>query len=632
MGLFTKKTANPASTTLESVNPNNAKSEDTTAVPSQNVSDTESLGKSRDVETTVVDEKCPEADERVDDATIGTNNTAVPSDGTPYQPSQTGEKGEQEVQVHSDAKSTTSGSVVAPAGPGDEDELVYPGGLKLALITLALCLSVFLVALDNTIIATAIPKITDHFNSLGDVGWYGSSYLLTTCALQLFFGKLYTFYSIKAVYLVSIVIFEVGSAVCGGAPTSDALIVGRAIAGVGSAGIFSGALVIIAYTVPLVKRPIYTGLIGAMYGIASIAGPLLGGAFTDGPGWRWCFYINLPLGGVTLVVIFFFFHSPVRKAEQKVPLRERAHQLDLVGTALFIIDIVLCLLALQWGGSKYAWSNWRIILCLTLFGVLTIVFVIHQYFMKEFGTIPFNIISQRSVASACWFAFALGGAFFVLIYWVPIWFQAIKNASAFKSGIMCLPMVLALVIANILTGVGTTAIGYYAPFYFGCVVLSAIGAGLLTTFETSTGHEKWIGYQIIYGFGVGLGMQQALITVQAVLPLKDVPTGTALVMFMQTFGGALFVSVAQNIFNNRLMSEIPKQAPHINPAIILHVGATSLKDQVPASALHGVQTAYNTSLTQTWYIAVAMTCLQLIGAVFVEWKSVKGMKPGGIAA
>lgn len=119
--------------------------------------------------------------------------------------------------------------------------------------------------------------MSDHFHALQDVGWYGSAYLLTTCALQLFFGRLYTFYSVKMVFLIAILIFEVGSAICGAAPTSNALIVGRAVAGVGSAGIFSGALVIIAYTVPLVRRPIYTGFIGAMYGIASIAGPLLGG-------------------------------------------------------------------------------------------------------------------------------------------------------------------------------------------------------------------------------------------------------------------------------------------------------------------------------------------------------------------
>jgi MFS family permease len=604
------------------------RSETTTAVPSRSASEADPAEKPSEPEMIALNEKGQEASSEDVTPQVAEQYTSPSSNAGDVPPSYTAEKAEGRPAL----ERAVSSSAISVPGAEDDDDIEYPSGLKLAFIILAICLAVFLMALDNTIIATAIPKITDRFNSLGDVGWYASAYLLTTCALQLFFGKLYTFYPIKTVFLSSIFIFEVGSAVCGAAPSSKALIVGRAIAGCGSAGIFSGGIVIIAYSVPLVKRPIYTGCIGAMYGIASIAGPLLGGAFTDGPGWRWCFYINLPLGAITVVIIYFIFHSPKRKAETKVSLRERAHQLDLGGTAIFVIDIVVCLLALQWGGSTYPWSNWRIILCLTLFGVLTVVFIVYQYFMKEFATVPFKIISQRSIAAAVWFVFCLGGAFFLLIYWVPIWFQAIKGATAFKSGIYSLPMVLALVLANVITGIGTTKIGYYNPFYYGCVLFSTVGAGLLTTFETDTGSAKWIGYQVLYGIGVGLGMQQALITVQTVLPMRDVPTGTAMVMFFQTFGGALFVSVGQNIFNNRLISEIPKYAPGFDPAIVLHVGATSLKDQVPARLLDGVQHAYNIALTNTWYIAVALTCLQAIGAVFVEWKSVKGMQPAAGAA
>lgn len=299
---------------------------------------------------------------------------------------------------------------------------------------------------------------------------------------------------------------------------------------------------------------------------------------------------------------------------------------------LFITDIVCCLLALQWGGSTYPWGNWRIILLFVLFGVLTVIFIIEQKFQGEHATVPFHIIRQRNVAAACWFAFCLGSSFFVLIYWIPIWFQAIKGASAFKSGIMCLPFVLSITVSSILSGIGTTASGYYVPFYYSCTILMAVGAGLLTTWQTTTNHSVWIGYQVIYGFGVGLGIQQALITIQSVLPLKDIPTGTAMAMFFQTFGGALFASVAQNIFDNQLVKDITKYAPEIaKPELVLHVGATDLKNEIPPQLLPKVQTAYNQALTQTWYAAVAMASLTVFGALFVQWKNIKGKKLGGAA-
>ncbi|CAD0013159.1 unnamed protein product, partial [Aureobasidium pullulans] len=487
----------------------------------------------------------------------------------------------------------------------EDPEVEYPTSIKLLLITIALCLTVFCIALDNTIIATAIPKITDHFKAIDDIAWYGSAYLLTTCSFQLFFGKLYSFLSLKWVFLVALFIFELGSFVCGIAPTSTALIVGRAVAGVGSAGLFSGAILIIANSVPLRKRPSYTGLIGAMYGLASVAGPLMGGAFTDHLTWRWCFYIAKKLS---------------------VGWKNRIMDFDPAGTVIFLPMIICLLLALQWGGSTYPWSSGRVIALFVVFGVLLAIFVSIQFYVGEKATIPPRIIKQRTVAASAWFGVSLGAAFFLFVYYLPIWFQAIKGVSATKSGIMSLPLILGVVICSVVAGGLVTTFGYYSPFMWASSVLMAIGAGLLSTFKVDTGHAEWIGYQALFGIGVGLGMQQILIAVQTVLPAADIPTGTAIVMFFQTLGGALFISVGQNVFTNKLVSGLKAAVPDLDPAIVLSTGATELKSAIGEQYRDGVLQAYNDALTNSYYVAVALATLSIIGSAAVEWKSVKGKK------
>jgi MFS family permease len=237
----------------------------------------------------------------------------------------------------------------------------------------------------------------------------------------LLFGKFYTFFSIKWVYLIAIAIFELGSLICGVAPSSTALIVGRAIAGLGSAGIFSGALIIVAYSVPLQQRPMYSGFIGAMYGIASVAGPLLGGVFTDKATWRWCFYINLPIGAITIVVIAIFFKAPGRAQVSTLSWKQRLGELDLIGTAFFMPAIVCLLLALQWGGSKYEWNNGRIIALFVLFAVMLSIFLFIQYRAGDKATVPPRILKKRSVAAASWYAFCMGSSFFIMVYYLPVW-------------------------------------------------------------------------------------------------------------------------------------------------------------------------------------------------------------------
>lgn len=432
--------------------------------------------------------------------------------------------------------------------------------------------------------------------------------------------------------MIALAIFELGSLICGVAPNSTALIIGRAVAGVGAAGIFSGAILIVANTVPLRQRPTYMGLIGGMYGIASVAGPLMGGAFTDHLTWRWCFYINLPFGALTAAFIIPFFKIQRRGAKTQATFMEQLKKFDLEGTALFLPAIICLLLALQWGGSKYEWKSAQIIALLVLCGVLIIGFLVVQWWKQEDATVPPRVFMNRNVWGSAWFGAMLGACFFVLVYYLPIWFQAIKGVSATKSGIMNLPAILGLVIISMTAGGIVTVVGYYTPFMLLSSVLMAIGAGLLSTFEVDSDHSKWIGYQFIFGAGVGFGMQQTLIAVQTTLPQADIPIGTATMMFTQTLGGALFISVGQNVFTNQLLKNLKTVVPGLDPAFVLTVGATELKNRIPKDMLPGVLTAYNLTLTQVFYVSVATGALSIIGAAFVEWKSMKGKKIEMMAA
>jgi MFS family permease len=315
---------------------------------------------------------------------------------------------------------SVSGSAAAAAN-ASQDDVVYPKGLKLFLIIASLCLAVFLVALDQTIIAPALGAITGEFASVKDIGWYGAAYLLSTTALQPAYGSLYHMFSVKWVYLGAIFVFEVGSLVCAVAPSSNAFIVGRAVAGMGTAGLFSGGVVILSYTLPLRQRPAAFGLIGAMWGVASVAGPLLGGVFTDKVTWRWCFYINLPIGGAAMVAIFFFLHINQKRDADRLSIVARILSLDLPGTAMIIPSIVCLLLALQWGGTEHAWNSSVIIGLFVGFAVMLIIFIGIQIWKGDKGTLPPRLFKNRDVVCAMLFAFFFGAAFFPLVYYLCKW-------------------------------------------------------------------------------------------------------------------------------------------------------------------------------------------------------------------
>jgi len=253
-------------------------------------------------------------------------------------------------------------------------------------------------------------------------------------------------------------------------------------------------------------------------------------------------------------------------------------------------------------------------------------FIAVQFWKKENATIPPRIISRRTIAAGFLFCLGTGGALLIVIYYLPIWFQAIQGASAVESGIRNIPLVLSLVIASVVAGVAITKTGYYTPWMIACACLMSAGAGLITTFSRGTGNAQVTGYQVIFGFGVGLGYQQAGIAAQTVLSRADIPIGVALMFFAQGLGGAVFISISEVVFTTRLISSLG--ALGIDSQLVMSTGAKNLRDVVPADSLDSVLIAYNDALTSSFQVALAVSIVSVIAAALVEWKSVKAKKLG----
>ncbi|KAH6892182.1 major facilitator superfamily transporter [Thelonectria olida] len=504
----------------------------------------------------------------------------------------------------------------------------YASGFRLAAVTTGLVLAAFCLGLDRSIISTAIPKITSEFDSLDDVAWYGSAFLLTTCCFQLMFGKLYIEYNATFIFLFALLVFEVGSIVCAAAPSSLALIVGRAVAGIGCAGITSGALIIIARILPLEKRPMFTGAIGACSGVAQIVAPTLGGVFTDRLTWRWCFWINLPLGAVTAITVFLFVKLPNRpKGAVPNTFRTIISKLDLFGSFFLIPYLICLLLALQWGGTTYAWSNWRVILCLCLFAVLLLAWLYVQHTKGDNATMSFRIVRQRSVASGMMFSMCLSSVMFVVSYYVPIWFQTVKGVSAEKSGIDFFAAFAPMAVTAVLSGVLTSRIGYYVPQMFISTVLCSISSGLIYRYNLDTSTAYWAGSLAMFGVGIGSGLQMPMIAVQTVLKGDDISIGTSLVVLTQALSGSIFLAVGQNLFQARLVKELTTKVPQVDAKVVMASGAADL--QKTMTKLYGEQLmraiveAYNTALRRCFLVCVILSCMTIMGALGMEWKSVK---------
>ncbi|KAF7860819.1 hypothetical protein EAF04_008337 [Stromatinia cepivora] len=485
-------------------------------------------------------------------------------------------------------------------------EVKRPEGMKLMILTIALMLSVFVMSLDKSIIATAIPKISTEFKSIGDIGWYTSAYLLPLMALQPTFGKVYTYFDMKIVFLCALVGFEVGSIICATAQSSPIFILGRVVAGSSAAAIQGGGMIIIALSIPLHKVSLFLGTLTSMTAVAGLTGPPLGGLFTDIQqlSWRFCFWINLPFGGIAALMFLWGFKAPVQKPST-LTFKEKLIQLDIIGTVLFVSN------------SKV----WGLILS---FGLLLTAFIILQLYLGDRATIPLRIFHNRSLTLSLLASALLYLGTTVHTFYLPFYFQSAKGTSAAGSGLRMLPYTVTLSVSQLVVGSAVASIGLYLPFMWSGAAIFAIGAGLLTTLKVNTDLAHPIGYQILAGYGFGSSMQLCATAVRAsVLDKKDVPISSALTIFAPFFGGSLAAALSQNIFRVELIHSLQDSVVALDTNVIVAAGATDGVNMVPEALRGVVREAYNIAVSKTFLIAVASGGLAFFCTLGIEWKNIK---------
>ncbi|KAG5656822.1 hypothetical protein KAF25_010375 [Fusarium avenaceum] len=498
----------------------------------------------------------------------------------------------------------------------DEDNMVFPTGPKLWSTMASMAITCFLSGLDLTIVAVAVPSITDEFQTIADIGWYSAAYGMTLSAFVFFFGQIYTLFSIKAVFLIGIATFEIGALICTLAPSSAVFILGRAISGLGRGAINGGLFKLLRQCFPLSKQAISTSFFGAVQSIGLITAPTIGGALIDAFSWRACFGVNVPLGVVCFALTAYGVHEqPFNRADAPtLTLKEKFKKVDLIGTLLAVPAITCLLMSLQWGGSKFGWGTWQIIVPLVICGILFAGFGYLQYYQGDNALLPPRILKQRSIIAGMWYGACCEGVLAVTEFYMSIYFQGVRGYSPTKAGLLALPMVGGLAIALIISGLGTTWTGYYYPFMLATSVLTPVASGLLTTLNLEEQIAKAVALLTFLGLAVGLGLQGPQVALQAVLPIEDVSLGGAVLSFGSGMGSALWICASATLFQDRLTNEIRDASPGTDIAKLQEAGLSKLRESIGSDRLKSVLAGYENAVVQTLYIPLALALLTIIGS------------------
>jgi len=497
------------------------------------------------------------------------------------------------------------------ASPAHIEEHVERSHAEIMVVVVALMLAMLLAALDQTIVSTALPRIASDLHGLSKLSWVVTAYLITSAIGTILYGKISDQLGRKKVFQSAIVIFLIGSALCGLSRNMDQLIFFRALQGIGGGGLMSLVFAIIGDIIPPRQRGRYQGYFGGVWAVSSIAGPLLGGFFTDNLTWRWIFYINIPLGIIALSVIAARLHLPVRKVQ---------HKIDYPGAILITASVVCLLLLTVLGGVNYPWRS-APIYELGVGGVVAaLLFVWREAKAKE-PIIPLRFFRSDIFTVSSLLSLLSGAAMFGAMTYLPEYQQIVRGDSPMKSGLLLLPLVGGLMVAMIPSGRIISKIGKYRMFPILGTAITAFGLWLFSHVTLGTSQLMLSVWMVVLGFGIGLYMQVMTLAVQNSIDRKDMGAATATVTFFRSmgasFGTAIFGAILTARLTHYLRVYLPAPAAgHINTGT-LQQGTASFK-HVPPSIVHDILEAFAHSFHDVFLVTVPFALVTFVVSFFLR--------------
>ncbi len=465
----------------------------------------------------------------------------------------------------------------------------------------------FLAALDQTIVATALPTIVGDLGGLSHISWVVTAYLLAQTAVTPLYGKLGDMYGRKVVLQGALLIFLAGSMLCGLSRSMDELIAFRALQGLGGGGLMVSAQAAIGDVVPPRERGRYTGLFGAVFGLASVAGPLLGGFLTGQLSWRWIFYVNVPIG----VVAFFVLAATLPAMKERVD-----HVIDYLGTALLAAGLSAIILATSLGGNSYAWGS-AFIIGLGVAGVLLIAAFMFVERRAAEPVLPPRLLRNRVFSVSGAVGFVVGFALFGAVTYLPLFLQVVKGASPTGSGLQLLPLMGGLLITSIASGQVITRTGRYRWFPIAGTAVMSIGLYLLSTLDPSSTTASIFLFMFILGLGLGMVMQVLVLVVQNAVDYSDLGVATSGATLFRSVGGSLGTAVLGAIFSNRLTAELKSVFP---PAAAGRVPSSAgVSPKAIAALPPGIKTDYLQAFTNSLNTVFLVAAIVAVVAFILSW-------------